>query len=115
LSAEPASVRGGSWRALHGLSGLTRAPAAAKNRGVMDSQRPATPPLSELDALTLCVKLARALAASGDIPAGYSALAAGSARAREARSQGEPWAGELERLYRCVMDRYAECYNVARD
>jgi len=78
-------------------------------------RRAVSPPLAELDALTLCVQMARALAASGDVPGGYSVLAAGAARARDARGQAEPWAGELERLYRCVMNRYAECYDVARD
>jgi hypothetical protein len=55
------------------------------------------------------------LAATGEVDRGYTALAAGCGRAADARQAGEPWADELGRLYRLIMDYYADCYGVARD
>lgn len=74
-----------------------------------------SPPLSELDALTLFVIVARRFAASGDAAQGYTALVAGAGRAAEARRAGEPWADELAHLYRRVMDCYADLYGIARE
>jgi hypothetical protein len=74
-----------------------------------------SPPLCELDTLALFVVVARRFAATGDPVQGYTALVAGAGRAADARSAGEPWAEELTRLYRQVMDRYAALYNIARD
>lgn len=63
----------------------------------------------------MSVIVARRFAALGEADQGYTALAAGSGRAVDARSAGEPWADELARLYRQVMDFYAECYDIGRD
>lgn len=74
-----------------------------------------SPPLCELDALTLFVVVARRFAASGDPVQGYTALVAGAGRAADARRAGEPWAEELARLYRQIMDCYADLYGIARE
>lgn len=63
----------------------------------------------------MSVVVARRFAAAGDAAQGYTALAAGSGRAADARHAGEPWADELARLYRQVMDYYADCYGIARE
>jgi len=64
-------------------------------------------PTAAADLLAADIANADALAAAGEIEAGYQVLADGLKRAEDPRYAQEPWTPELRRRYREAMERFA--------